>query len=128
VTVQSLEEMIRLLEDPDGGGATVEEVVETQQDDDDASDAFFHPLPCTVEASRALLAADEAATSQPEGRVLVLGPDHPRMQRFQAALKRHLQKQIYLEECQLRDLVSLYSRGIFVSMRGTTGSGQSSIP
>ena len=41
-----------------------------------------------------------------EEKMVVLGPSHPKMQRFQDALKKHLEKQIYIAECQERDLVS----------------------
>lgn len=41
-----------------------------------------------------------------EEKLIVLGPNHPKMQRFQAALKAHLQKQLYLAECEAKDLVS----------------------
>jgi len=36
--------------------------------------------------------------------VLVLGPEHPKMKRFQKALSEHLKRQIFEADCALRDL------------------------
>jgi hypothetical protein len=47
-----------------------------------------------------------------EESLLVLGPSHPKMARFQNALKKHLEKQIYMTECDERDLVSLRSEKV----------------
>ncbi|XP_035712934.1 coiled-coil domain-containing protein 40 [Folsomia candida] len=39
-----------------------------------------------------------------EPNVIVLGPDHPKMARFQAALNAHLKKQIYLADMEIRNM------------------------
>lgn len=91
LTAQSLEEMIRLLES--------QEEVETND-----SDEFFLPHPqseCIADAPKEAEHQEEPE----EAKVVVLGPDHPRMQRFQEALKRHLLRQIFAEKCEARDLV-----------------------
>lgn len=42
--------------------------------------------------------------SNEEPNVMVLGPDHPKMARFQAALTEHLKKQIYAADLELCNL------------------------
>jgi len=44
-----------------------------------------------------------AKTKAGNEKMVVLGPDHPKMQRFQAALKEHLERQIFQVDCQLRE-------------------------
>ena len=51
------------------------------------------------------MANAEEEKKQDEDTVIVLGPDHPRMQRFQKALKEHLNRQIYNMDCEIRDMV-----------------------
>ncbi len=45
-----------------------------------------------------------ASTTISEPNVMVLGPDHPKMARFQAALTAHLKKQIEMSAMELRHL------------------------
>ncbi|CAG7836266.1 unnamed protein product [Allacma fusca] len=39
-----------------------------------------------------------------EDNLIVLGPDHPKMERFQKALKAHLERQLYNADCEIRNM------------------------
>lgn len=41
---------------------------------------------------------------QDEPNVVVLGPEHPKMKRFQKALKEHLKRQVYLADLEIKDI------------------------
>lgn len=93
-TVEQLEAMIKYLDDQknaagqqDGEG---EEEEETGGPDEEYNEG------------RAEFGAEEEEDKQK--MLMVLGPDHPKMQRFQRALKEHLQRQIFIVETETRDL------------------------
>lgn len=85
-TAEQLESMIKYLEDQKKNAGAEEE---GEEDEYNEGHAEF---------------TTEEADSDQTKMLMVLGPDHPKMVRFQRALKAHLLRQIYLVETETRDL------------------------
>jgi len=47
---------------------------------------------------------DDDTNTKKSKMLMVLGPDHPKMVRFQKALKEHLERQIFIVDSEMRDL------------------------
>jgi hypothetical protein len=87
-SAEQMDAIIKFLDD-DG------EEEEEEEEDEEADDA-------EVDEEAGSVRKKEKETAEPS--VLVLGPDHPKMIRFQAALRAHLERQNYEADCELRRL------------------------
>lgn len=90
-TVEQLEQMIHFLDEQKRASG--------EAGDDEVEEEYQEGKTTFVEQPEA-----PDITDPKQKMIMVLGPDHPKMVRFQKALKDHLQRQIYLVETETRDL------------------------
>lgn len=84
---------------------------ETKQEDNDC----WPPEP--TEAGNEDTEMDQNQQNQEDENLIVLGPDHPLMQKYQKALKEHLQRQIEKTDAETRSKVKCTIQVYFLNVQ-----------